>query len=358
MKKVLIVGMYGAGNIGDDLILDSAIDILNISDISTKISLVSYNPHFHKNIYKKYDVYGVSKKQKILSIVNNDIILIAGGTSCQDKMGAGFLKGILFWYIEYLLFAKILKKKVIFWSIGCDFLESKFGKVYARLLNIADKIIVRDPKSKENMQLYVASSKIFISNDLAYSYDKYSVTSYNKVYIDLIKQLKNVVIVNVLNEFISTDLHKEYLVQLIKDNPSINYVFVNSEIRNNFDHLAVMSILDSFNTEIPNNVFYFGTNYFTPAELNSIVACATMVISMRMHFAILSVINNKHTFIISRSDKTDSFSKLNNIEYWNLAEDLSYEEFVEKLTINNLNVNYKNSITKTSLLEEVEYFLK
>lgn len=346
--------MYGAGNIGDDLILDSAIEIYRKENINTQISFVSYNPIFHRNIYPSYMVYGVTKKEKIRSVFNNDIIVVAGGTACQDKMGAGFLSGILFWYIEYLFLARLFGKRIVFWSIGCDKITTFWGKSYASLLRYADIIIVRDPISKKNIKNYINHKKIFVYPDLAYSYMQYKVTISNKIYVDLLAAKdKNIVLINILDEFITKELHFNYIKKLILTEKNSVFVFVNSEVRAELDNLAVKKLFKSFGNIIPDNIMYLGTNYFTSAELNQIINLADSVIAMRMHLSILALLNHKKIFIISRSDKTKSFSELNDIVYWDLDVDISYEEFKLKFNCSHeSNNSYLNKIAIINYLSE------
>lgn len=353
--------MYGAGNIGDDLILESAIQILESNNENYSISFVSFNKKYHDFYHETKKIWGVSRWQKLKAVLNCDILLIAGGTACQDRMGSGPLKGITFWYVEYVLIAKILGKKVILWSIGVDKLKTLWGKLHASLLGTSDLIILRDERSKINLENFVLNKKkIQVSYDLAYCYRKKNISANNFTYLDIISSRNNIVIVNILTEFLDNEKYFHYLKGYILENQEINFVFINSEVRPELDNLTVLSFFKLFSEKFPSNVTYLGVNYLSPSELSEVISKADKVISMRMHFSILSIINMKPIFIISRSDKTTSFAKMNGTNYWDIEnENINYEDFKNLIDSSvPSQLLTKNQIDSKFFYEEIKDYIK
>jgi len=220
-KRVLIVGMYGAGNIGDDLILESGIDIVKKQYSSCKISIVSFSPKFHSNKFK-LKTYSPSFIGRIKAIFNNDSILIAGGTALQDCNSWKFISGHIQWYCWYILLGKILSKEVILWSVGCDKLSRTTSKIWVRLVGIADKIILRDEKSLNNISRFISRSKLEVRHDLAYIYNKKSgSTIFNQIYQSSLN-FKEVYFINIMNEENACLDYLEYLKKLIEEKGTIS----------------------------------------------------------------------------------------------------------------------------------------
>jgi len=328
VKRVLVVGMYGAGNIGDDMIFAATLKILKEIDVEVKLSVVSYNIDKFKSEYPDCKVYGISKLEKIKSVYNNDIVLIAGGTACQDRLGSGFLNGILFWYIEYVLLCALLRRKVFFFAIGCDEITSMWGRVYSKMMSLAGKVYVRDKQSFVNISRFVVKKKISMVPDPAYCYNEKSETPYNKVHLDLLKKDgRRKVLVNVLGEFVKDRLYLEYLARLITEEQGTLFVVVNSEIRMGFDHNVALELFAQFDESVPENLIYIGTNYYVPAELMAIADLVDAAIVMRMHLGIMMLNCGKPVFMLSRSDKSKSFAIDNDFAYWDLNAYMSYSEF-------------------------------
>lgn len=129
-KKVLISGSYGTGNVGDEIILEAILSLLEDYDVT----VMSHNPKYTEkyfnvkattcpNAYSLKRFVGALIKGRfhqiketigfIKSLINCDIFIMGGG-----GLLVGMLDSVLFYYLTQLRWAKFLKKRIIIFAIG------------------------------------------------------------------------------------------------------------------------------------------------------------------------------------------------------------------------------------------------
>ena len=87
MKKILLIGYYGYGNYGDDLLLNSFLKILNelkfdgtiILPLENEIEFKS-NHYFNIQVVPRFNFYELKK-----SIKSSDLIIYGGGNLFQSE---------------------------------------------------------------------------------------------------------------------------------------------------------------------------------------------------------------------------------------------------------------------------------
>lgn len=163
MKKILLAGYYGFGNLGDEAILEMALEqILTITDRKS-ITILSGNK---EATFNKYNIDTIDR-YNVLSIIGklkkSDAIVFGGGSLLQDITS----KRSIYYYLFLIRLAKLMKNKVIMLSQGIGPLVSRKSKTaVARTLEHVNYITVRDKHSKEYLEeLGVEGSKIFLSTD-------------------------------------------------------------------------------------------------------------------------------------------------------------------------------------------------
>jgi len=163
VKKILLAGYYGFGNLGDEAILEMAINqILEITD-RKNITVLSGNKEATKN---KYDVNTIDR-YNVFSIfyrlVKSDAIVFGGGSLLQDITS----KRSIYYYLFLIRIAKITGNKVIMLSQGIGPIVSKKSKrAVESTLGMVDYITVRDKHSKEFLEgIGMDKNKIFLSTD-------------------------------------------------------------------------------------------------------------------------------------------------------------------------------------------------
>ena len=141
MKKIVVFGYFGHGNLGDETNLRQLIEVLEDLVPEVKITVISAAPELTSQEYQvtsvgKLDFFG------IIRILNKaDLLIGNSGSHFQDITS----KRSLFYYSAILIIAKLLKVKIFLYGQGIGPIKSRIGKLLAgRVLSIAEVITVRD----------------------------------------------------------------------------------------------------------------------------------------------------------------------------------------------------------------------
>ena len=163
MKKILLAGYYGFGNLGDEAILEMAIEqILEITD-SKNITILSGNKEATRKKYNidtidRYNVFSIIKKLK-----SSDALVFGGGSLLQDITS----KRSIYYYLFLIRLAKLMNNKIVMLSQGIGpIINQKSKSAVASTLGMVDYITVRDKHSKDFLEsIGVEANKIFLSTD-------------------------------------------------------------------------------------------------------------------------------------------------------------------------------------------------
>ncbi|PWA05763.1 polysaccharide pyruvyl transferase [Pueribacillus theae] len=173
-----IVGNYGNDNLGDDAILEGIIiqleDAYQIS--RNEILVFSNNP---EQTRQKYGVQSVNLFQRkktdamkfIATMVHHkpiigqlDVLLIGGGGILMDLYRNGPIV-----YGMYGWLARRANTPVAIYGAGAGPIESTLGKILLRsLVNGAEMVTVRDPKSKKLLESIGVNKQIDVISDPAF----------------------------------------------------------------------------------------------------------------------------------------------------------------------------------------------
>lgn len=166
-KKILIIGNYGDGNLGDEAILKSLITYLHDYDIH-KIYVPTKNVSFlnleFKNYHNVIPIHYLSLIKILKAFLASNTIIIGGGGIYSKYSGLGvYLSTILSTIIK-----TFFKKGLVFLSIGYSTTTPKLLKLISKYAFIvADLISVRDKKSRENIiKLGIKNKKVITTVDL------------------------------------------------------------------------------------------------------------------------------------------------------------------------------------------------
>ncbi|MFA9423423.1 MAG: polysaccharide pyruvyl transferase CsaB [Sedimentibacter sp.] len=163
MKKILLAGYYGFGNLGDEAILEMALEqILEITD-RKNITVLSGNKELTSKKYNvdtidRYNLFSIIKKLKM-----SDILVFGGGSLLQDVTS----KRSIYYYLFLIRLAKIMNNKIIMLSQGIGpIINENSKRAVSNTLSMVDFITVRDKHSKEFLEnIGVHENKIFLSTD-------------------------------------------------------------------------------------------------------------------------------------------------------------------------------------------------
>ncbi len=270
-KKICLIGYYGAGNLGDDLLLKATIQLLNVID-NFNIFILGHNKLNLQNTYSETQ-FSILSKFSLIDIFKAfyycQVFIFGGGSLFQD---ASSLKSLI--YYCFLAFSiKLTGKKLILLAQGIGPLKSPLAKILTRwVYQIADSVSLRDIESYNWAKQF--NSKVILSADLAWILENDNNTKLNnsekQITISLrsdhsSKELIDNLILAIENNF------KNHTVNLI--------AFQNSD-------LVALKQLNSLLNEkqIPNKIY----SNLTESQCRALFHQSEFAYLMRFHAILLS----------------------------------------------------------------------
>ena len=175
LKNILIVGSYGAGNLGDEALLEV---ILKKLPSNTNKFVLSGNPEDTKNRHKvkaaAHLPFGLRslfsfKWIKSFKILNNsDLVILGGGGLFTDDYT---IKAVMLWAWHVFWF-KIFGKKVVLFANSVGPLKTKLGQVLTGwAIGTCDQVIVRDQLSADCVNALLSNKKVEVGTDIVFAFD-------------------------------------------------------------------------------------------------------------------------------------------------------------------------------------------
>lgn len=172
-KKVLIVGHYGSGNYGDDIMLQYLLNEYRVTYSSVKV--VFFDRYSLGVDIEEDQIIYINRRDKfsmlktlIKSLLAVDLVIWGGGTCFTDEEGDGFFWG--------MIIAKLLGKDIFYRSIGLGNLKRVSRILKAKfLLSLSSGATLRDESSLSKVRSLVSQKnhpKFSYENDLGDLYLK------------------------------------------------------------------------------------------------------------------------------------------------------------------------------------------
>lgn len=160
--RFYVHGYYGNENLGDEAILTVLVENLKRIWPDCEISIVSADDKSPQRV----GVQRVLNKSE--SIRSSDVVIIGGGGMFDDAGPRGWRDQAPMF--KEILYAKWLRKKVVFFAVGVGPYRSIIGKTVLALEGrLANLITVRDQESFDFLCRYrVPKKKIHLTGDLAF----------------------------------------------------------------------------------------------------------------------------------------------------------------------------------------------
>lgn len=157
-SSALVIGHFGAGNLGDDLMLASITRLLEDHKIRVIIFAKSYD--IGDLIPIEAPFCEVLVRGSVLTLLrklsNVDLVILGGGTHFQDNFRASrYAKSIISMIRFVVLFgaSKLMSKKVAWVGVGIGPVQTTFSKVTVKLCAaFTNKISVRDEESFSELE--------------------------------------------------------------------------------------------------------------------------------------------------------------------------------------------------------------
>jgi polysaccharide pyruvyl transferase CsaB len=339
VKKILLAGYYGFGNLGDEAILEMAIkQILEITD-KKNITVLSGNKEvtsrkYNVNTIDRYNVFSIANK-----LMKSDALVFGGGSLLQDITS----KRSIYYYLFLIRLAKIMNNKVIMLSQGIGpIVNENSKKAVQSTLSYIDYITVRDKHSKEFLEnLGMDKNKIFLSTDPVINLragENYTAkNSGRKKVCFSLRNWKN------------ADVSKKISVlteKLIESNIECYFI--------PFYYNEDLELIDEVEKNIGDKAVYYKEK-LTTGDAFDIIKGMDVLVGVRLHSLIFAAAANVPFAAVSYDHKVDHFANSVNMKVAcsidNIDVDVLYNEIMKK--INNEDEEKKKLSESVSSLREL-----
>jgi polysaccharide pyruvyl transferase WcaK-like protein len=304
-------GVYGCGNIGDDAILQSILQIMEKAVPDAQITVAT--AHVRRleflpsdlRIVDSYDLKGIAQ-----AIRACDCFVSGGGTLIGDELGLSFP---LAHNARRIATAKYYGKGVVMLAIGANKLRSPEGTQVARMLvRLSDLVTLRDRQSFEVCaDLGARSERLFVTADPAFL-AKAKETPRTRELKARIRTSGKALGVNVVNEaWVDLREYKSAIAQacdVLSSRCGYFPFFFSNEIRpgKKYDYQANLETASMLHCdhEVLEPVYY------NPEEMIDIISSFDCIIAMRMHALIFAALTGTPFVAVSRVDKVENFMHL------------------------------------------------
>lgn len=365
MKKlnIGIMGSYGEGNIGDEAILDGIINTIKAVaqelSFETSIHVYSHNPNETKKIHPGVISHNVIPAgfrsfmiqhatgqiyRTVKDILNLDAVIIGGGGIFYDSTFSKGRNPIGVWHTR-VKFLKLLKRKIYIYAVGVESVTKEKSKSYLKkICESSLKVSVRNSESQDRLLKCGVISSINVTQDpvwnLSASAEQKSLSKSIKIGISL------------RSWFAKDSIEQKNLINELQD--SINWLIEHKK--------AVITLIPFSKGKDNDQRLFEKLSYnqneqikvwegeFSVDEYLNLINEQDIIIGMRLHSIIFSVLTQTPFLGISYSNKVQSMLKSLSLEELSLPiENFSCKEFQEKFQY--LINNY--SKTKESLRSAV-----
>jgi polysaccharide pyruvyl transferase CsaB len=319
VKKILLAGYYGFGNLGDEAILEMTIkQILEITD-RNNITVLSGDKDVTR---KKYNINTIDR-YNVFSIVNklmkSDAIVFGGGSLLQDITS----KRSIYYYLFLIRLAKIMNNKVIMLSQGIGpIVNENSRKAVQRTLALVDYITVRDKHSKEYLEgIGMDTNKISLSTDPVINLKA------GENYVAKHSGRKKICfsLRNWKNTDVSQKISKLAL-KLIENNMECYFI--------PFYYNEDLELIDDVEKNIGEKAVYYKER-LTTGEAFDIIRSMDVLVGVRLHSLIFAAAANVPFAAVSYDHKVDHFANSVNMKVAcsidNIDVDMLYDEIIDKI---------------------------
>ena len=311
-SRIYIGGnIYGAGNIGDDAVLQGILRILQFVAPQAVITVGTYRGQRLEYLPSSLQYVDSSDIRQITAAIRqSDCFISGGGTMIGDELGLSFP---LEYNAKLISMAKLCGKRVSMLGIGANQLRKNEGMSIAKtIVGLCDLITVRDEESLHVcLELGAETGSTATTADPAFLLSAKRTTR-TKDLKERLRARGPIFGINVVNEA-WTDLstYKKGIAvacEYFFSKHGYLPVFFCNEVRPgnffDFDANSQTAALLRCDHELLEPIYY------SPEEMIDILSNFEFVIGMRMHSLIFSAITGTPFIAISRVDKVDNFMKL------------------------------------------------
>jgi polysaccharide pyruvyl transferase WcaK-like protein len=321
-ENVILIGNYGAGNLGDDLLCRQAILGIKSQYPDCSIVVLAADPQAIKFcddlVFGRGTIFPSGPRSFLKGLFSGDLfanmrmvaraeLLVFGGGGLLNREE---ILSLWIWGLNILGFDWLRKRKSLLIMLGQSFNLPKRGlirQICRNLLNRFDIITVREQLSYKELKLLKFSRAIVRETaDLAFGFepeklvfnsgdDQYAVLSLREYRGIDHDQLKRIIMATVNYLVIDLGLRIEFLPM---EAPDLDFAQI---------------LTADFPERIKNAISFRSVDSLT--ELSSLIAGCRLVVAMRLHAGILGLLGNKPVFYLSYSSKVIGVMKAAGAEF-------------------------------------------
>ena len=288
----VICGYYGAGNAGDEAILESILIDLRERFPSLHPTVITHDPETTSRLHRVASIANNDRFAVIKAVAKCDLVILGGGGLLQDywqvSLSLGFSRPDLpLGYYFYAALAALYNKPLILFAVGVGPLSTRLGRLYTKMASdLAQIVTVRDERSKRLLlELGVEAGRIHVAADPAF------LLTYASRDLDLPRPILGVAVRNW-----TTDVHSqewESAVAFALDDFQVSHggvvlfiPFQRSSIAMEDDLTIARRIQSSMSRKESTAILESAGNWKTLA--GAIASCDVMV-SMRYHALLFAI---------------------------------------------------------------------
>ncbi|HAR62462.1 MAG TPA: hypothetical protein DF296_14630 [Candidatus Margulisbacteria bacterium] len=317
MNSIFLIGYYGYGNFGDEVLLKTFINKLKGNGKWKRIHVLSTKYHSHDKItyIPRFSFFHIFR-----AVRQSDIVLFGGGGIFQDTTSSKSL----YYYIFLILLAKLTGKKVLVAFQGIGPLKRRINHYIFRYVidHFLDYVSLRDVES-----LQLLKNTVKVRRPLQY-FDDPSLSFFrDSVDLTTMNNLENVLGLNVRqtgNEEINADHFAAIINRIVeKYNVSLKFFILQEE-----HELDLVTKINSMLT-VKATVCQLTIDNFT-----EVFKC-NYLLAMRLHLLILAFSANIRFLGITYDPKVSNF--LDGVDTGKVSLDLdTLETKLEQLLSGNV----------------------
>jgi len=343
--KIVIAGNYGANNLGDEMILEGLLKLLNDVVPDAKITVLSSEP---KDTKKRHKVKSLNlfpagfrsffrnlfdfKRENTKAVKECDVFILGGG----GLFGSLTFLGNLIWGLQAKIAYKY-HKPVIMYGQSIGELKGKIRKkIVKKIYKKASLIVVRDHQSKKRLEKLKIKEKIYVAPDLALNIEDHHHPHQKNEVVIALRHLEDLSLI--FKKGIADFLYDIYDQHDYK----IQFIDFKSEVDNKLHE----HVIDMLYQQCPVEHI---TLVKDTHELFRLFSNAGFVLAMRLHSVIAAIMTEKPFIAINYAPKVKAF-----LEYAKLDEFLID---IDDLSEDKLNEMFKKIMkNKVSIRKRLQNF--
>ena len=341
--KIVITGNYGAGNIGDEMILEGLMNAIKNSTKDAKVTVLKGDEKFPSGLRSLMKSLFKSERKTKKLVKECDCFILGGG----GLFGSLTLKANIIWGVQALM-AYFYEKPVIMYGQSIGELKGRFRKWLVKLIFQKAKLItVRDQESKHRLKLIGITQKIHVIPDLAFNIPYKPHKQSRKSIILALRQQSSI-----KKKFI-TEIAK-YLNWIIEEkNFEVNIINFQEPPSKDADEILHEKVLEKVKKK--SKVKIIPTPEKTE-QLLDVISSSSLLLGMRLH-SIISAIKAETPFLaLSYAPKVKDMLDYAGLELYTLDADKVQSHI--QLTKTTESILRKSEKIKKDLAETNKLFLE